>query len=358
MIRVVINGYGRIGRVAHRVIIERFRDEIEVVGINAGSSSDLNGWMYLLKYDSVYRTLPNHFETKSPDEMPCPVPTEAGFLGTLLVDGQPIPIFSEKDSKLYPWNELNVDVVIESTGVFTTEEKMQLHLKAGARAAILSAPFKGESGPTRVMGVNVTEENKNEMTPIVSNASCTTNCITPVAQVIQSVFGVEKAMMSTIHGYTSDQRLQDGGHDDYRRARAAALNIIPTSTGAAKAAHLVVPELKGIFEGVAFRVPVPVGSLSDFTFVLKRDVTVNEVNQALIEASQNPRYQGILEVTHDPVVSSDIIGRSVSSLVDLSLTQVVGGNLVKVVAWYDNEFGYASRLVEQTVQIGRNIQGR
>lgn len=153
MIRVVINGYGRIGRVAHRVIIERFRDEIEVVGINAGSSSDLNGWMYLLKYDSVYRTLPNHFETKSPDEMPCPVPTEAGFLGTLLVDGQPIPIFSEKDSRLYPWNELNVDVVIESTGVFTTEEKVQLHLKAGARAAILSAPFKGESGPTRVMGV-------------------------------------------------------------------------------------------------------------------------------------------------------------------------------------------------------------
>jgi len=358
MIRVAINGYGRIGRVAHRVILQKFGHEIEVVGINAGASSDLEGWMYLLKYDSVYRELSNHFEVKSPEEMPHGLETKAGFLGTLIIDDQKIPIFSEKDSKLYPWRELNVDVVIESTGVFTTEEKMQLHLDAGARAAILSAPFKGESGPTKVLGVNVTEENSGEFTPIVSNASCTTNCITPVAQVIQATFGVEKAMMSTIHGYTSDQRLQDGGHDDYRRARAAALNIIPTSTGAAKAAHLVVPELKGIFEGVSFRVPVPVGSLSDFTFVLKRDVTIDEVNGALEEASKNPRYHGILAVTRDPVVSSDIIGKSFSSLVDLSLTQVVGGNLVKVVAWYDNEFGYASRLVEQTVQIGRNIQGR
>lgn len=345
MVRVAINGYGRIGRMAHRVILQWHSDEIDVVAINAGSSTDLKGWMYLLKYDSVYGLLPAEIDVK-----PNPDPNDKTFLGHLVLNGKEIPIYSQKDPTLLPWKDLNVDVVIESTGHFTTAEKLQTHLTAGAKSVILSAPAKGEGVGTYVISINDTQYHGEQM---INNASCTTNCITPVAKVIHEKFGIDKAMMTTIHAYTSDQKLHDGGHKDYRRARAAAQNIVPTSTGASIAAGEAFPPLKGIFGGLSIRVPVPVGSLSDFTFVLKREVTVEEVNKALTEESENPVYKGILAVSNDPLVSSDIIGNSHSSIADLSLTQVVGGNMLKVIAWYDNEYGYANRLVEQTILVGQ-----
>lgn len=345
MVRVAINGYGRIGRIAHRVILQWHSDEMEVVAINAGSSTDIKGWMYLLKYDSVYGLLPFDITVKpSTDE------SNKAFLGHLVIDGKEIPVYSQKDPSLLPWKDLNVDVVIESTGHFTTAEKLQTHLTAGAKSVILSAPAKGEGVGTYVISINDAEYKGEKM---INNASCTTNCITPVAKIIHEKFGIDKAMMTTIHAYTSDQKLHDGGHKDYRRARAAAQNIVPTSTGASVAAGEAFPPLKGIFGGLSIRVPVPVGSLSDFTFLLKREVTVEEVNKVLTEEAENPVYKGVMAVSNDPLVSSDIIGNSHSSIVDLSLTQVVGGNMLKVIAWYDNEYGYANRLVEQTIMVGQ-----
>jgi glyceraldehyde 3-phosphate dehydrogenase len=345
MVRVAINGYGRIGRMAHRVILQWHNEDIEVVAINAGGSTDLKGWMYLLKYDSVYGLLPQDVSVKPNED-----PNQKDFLGLLVVNGREIPIYSQKDPTMLPWGALNVDVVIESTGHFTNAEKIKQHLSAGAKAAVLSAPANGDGVPTYVISVN---DQSYAGENVISNASCTTNCITPPAKVISDHFGIEKAMMTTIHGYTSDQRLHDGGHKDYRRARAAGLNIIPTSTGATIAAAQALPALKDIFAGVSFRVPVPVGSLSDFTFLLKRATTIEEVNKVFKEESENPVYKGILAVTEDPLVSSDIIGNSHSSIIDLSLTQIVGGNMLKVIAWYDNEYGYANRLVEETIMVGR-----
>ena len=347
MLRVAINGYGRIGRVAHRVILERFYNDIEIVAINAGSSTDIKGWVNLLKYDSVYGPI---LSLEISSEEIDPNSTLKDQIGIMVLDGKKIPVLSQKDPSLLPWKDLNVDVVIESTGHFTNEEKIKPHIDSGAKAVVLSAPAKDDT-PTYVLGVNG-KDYKNET--IINNASCTTNCIAPVARVMVDSFGVEKAMMTTIHGYTSDQRLQDGGHKDLRRARAAGLNIIPTTTGAAIAAAKTVPELKGIFNGLAIRVPVPVGSLSDFTFVLKREVTKEEVNDALKKAAESDVLKGILGVTEDPIVSSDIIGNPASSIVDLSLTQVTGGNLVKVIAWYDNEYGYANRLIEEVMMVGSN----
>lgn len=344
MIRVAINGYGRIGRVAHRVILQWHSEEVEVVAINAGHSTDLQGWMYLLKYDSVYGLLPQDVSFK-----PNPNAEDKTMLGNLVVAGKEIAVYSQKDPTLLPWKDLGVDVVIESTGHFTSADKLQAHITAGAKAAVLSAPAKGEGVPTYVISVN---ESNYKGERIINNASCTTNCITPVAKIIETAYGIEKAMMTTIHGYTSDQNLQDGGHKDYRRARAAGLNIIPTSTGATIAAGEALPQLKGVFAGLSVRVPVPVGSLSDFTFLLKKDVTVEQVNAILKAEAEKPEYKGILAVTDDPLVSSDIIGNSHSSIVDLSLTQVVGGNMLKVIAWYDNEYGYANRLVEETIMVG------
>lgn len=346
MVRVAINGYGRIGRTAHRILLEHHKGEAEVVGVNVGSSTDLKGWMYLLKYDSVYGYFP-HTLSFSPN----PDSARKEYLGTFVIDGTTIPIYSQKDPNLLPWRDLNVDVVIDSTGVFLTADKLQAHLNAGAKAVVLSAPAKDETVPTYVLGINH-DQYKGEK--IINNASCTTNCITPVAKIIDERFGVQKAMMTTVHGYTSDQELHDGGHKDYRRARAAALNIVPTTTGATVAATEAYTPLKGVFNGLAIRVPVPVGSLSDFTFLLKRDTTKEEVNEALKQAAQSPQYQGILDVTEDPLVSSDIIGNPHSSIVDLSLTQVVGGNMLKVIAWYDNEYGYSNRLVEQTIAVGKS----
>ena len=356
MIRVAINGYGRIGRVAHRIIIEKFGDQIEVVAVNAGASTDMKGWMYLLQYDTTYRPLQHHsIFIQKPEEVT--IKTSLPVIGGLVIDDKVVPFYSERDPSQLPWRDLNVDVVIESTGAFTTQDKIQPHIDAGAKTVILSAPFKDEeSGSTYVLGVNLAENEGDKLENVISNASCTTNCIAPVAAIMHETFGIEKAMMTTIHGYTSDQSLQDGGHKDYRRARAAAQNIIPTSSGATIAAAKAIPELQGIFNGLAIRVPVPVGSLSDFTFLLKRETTVEEVNNALKQASENPRWKGIFTITNDPIVSSDIIGNSHSSIADLALTQVVGGNMVKVIAWYDNEFGYSNRLVEETLILGHKAQ--
>ncbi len=348
MTRVAINGYGRIGRLAHRVILERFNDAIDIVAINAGSSTDIKGWMYLLKYDTTYGPILDRPVSYQEAEGNSPT---SKLLGYLMVGNSKIPVYSEKDPTLLPWKDLNVDVVIESTGHFTTEEKLKTHIQAGAKAAVLSAPVKEGEIPTYVLSVNSKDYHGENL---ISNASCTTNCISPVAKVMVDTFGVEKAMMTTVHGYTSDQKLQDGGHKDYRRARAAALNIIPTSTGATIAAAKALPELSGIFQGLSIRVPVPAGSLSDFTFLLKRETTKEEVNSILTNASKNPNFEGIMMVTEDPLVSSDIIGNPFSAIVDLSLTQVMG-NMVKVVAWYDNEYGYANRLVEETMMVGKSL---
>lgn len=353
MIRVAVNGYGRIGRVAHRIIIEKYADQIEVVAVNAGHSTDMTGWMYLLQYDTTYRPLHGHaLFIQKPEEVT--VKTTLPAIGALVIDDKVVPFFSEKDPTKLPWKDLNVDVVVECTGAFTTPEKIKPHLDSGAKSIILSAPFKDEAaGSTYVLGVNLDSNNTSNLENVISNASCTTNCIAPVAAVMQETFGIEKAMMTTIHSYTSDQRLQDGGHKDYRRARAAAQNIIPTSTGAAIAASKTIPALQGIFNGLAIRVPTVTGSLSDFTFLLKKDTTVEEVNAALKSAGEATRWKGILRTTTDPIVSSDVIGDPHSSIVDLSLTQVVGGNMVKVIAWYDNEWGYANRLVEETIVLGK-----
>jgi glyceraldehyde 3-phosphate dehydrogenase len=352
MVAIAINGYGRIGRVAHRVVLKSHTQEAQVVAINAGSSTDLQGWMYLLKYDSNYGVLDHEVSMRQLGEgETSPYKTEANLLGYLVVDGKEIPVFNQKDPTLLPWRDLNVDVVIDCTGKLLTKEKAQPHLDSGAKAVVMSAPAKDDT-PTYVMQIN-SATYKGET--IVNNASCTTNCITPVAKVMEEVFGVEKAMMTTVHGYTSDQQLLDGGHKDYRRARSAATNIIPTSTGATKAAAKAVPALGGIFNGLAIRVPVPVGSLSDFTFLLKKQVTKDEVNDALSKAAAQDNYKGIMRVTSDPIVSSDVVGDSHSSIVDLSLTQVVGGNMVKIIAWYDNEWGYTNRLVEEVILVGQKV---
>ncbi len=335
-IKLGINGFGRIGRQAFKLALEK--PELEVVGINDLTSPAVLA--HLMKYDSNYGRYHSKVES---DET------------NIIVDGKKYPVFAEKDPAALPWGKLGVDVVIESTGRFTDSEKASAHIKAGARKVIISAPAKDEGiTPTIVLGVNQ-DTYKNQ--PIISNASCTTNCIAPVLSVLQEKFGVQKAFMSTIHSYTAEQNLVDGPPpggkmNDLRRARAAAVNIIPTTTGAAISATQAIPELKGKFDGVSFRVPTPVGSLSDFTLLLAKNVTKEEVNQAFIEAAELPKYKGILEVSNEQLVLTDIVGNPASAIVDLALTQVVDGNFVKVVAWYDNEFGYSNRLVEEAIMIG------
>lgn len=335
MLKVAINGFGRIGRSAFKIALEKFSDQIKIVGIN--DLTDPKTLAHLLKYDTSYGIWDHEV---SSDE------------GDILIDGKKYQVFKEKEPQNLPWKKLGVDVVIESTGRFTDKSGASLHLQAGAKKVIISAPAKGddESVKTYVLGVNADKYGGDE---IVSNASCTTNCIAPVAEVINQKFGILKAMMTTIHAYTQDQNLQDGSHKDLRRARAAAQNIVPTSTGAAIATTETIPSLKGLFDGVAIRVPVVVGSVSDFTFLLKRKVTVEEVNKALKEAAEGS-LRGILAVTDEPIVSSDIVGRPESSIVDLGLTQVVDGDMVKVFAWYDNEYGYSNRLVEQVINVGKS----
>jgi len=329
MLNIAINGFGRIGRQAFKVAI--LKKDIKIVAIN--DLTDTKTLAHLLKHDTAYGlyNFPVSFDEKN-----------------LIVKGKKIPVLAEKDPTMLPWAKMKVDIVLECTGRFTKKEDAEMHLKAGARKVILSAPAKGEGVPTYVRGVNCGKVGK-EKSCVINNASCTTNCIAPVMAVLQEKFGIEKAFMSTIHGYTADQNLQDGPHKDLRRARAAAENIVPTTTGAAKAVGEAMPSVNGIFDGVAFRVPVPTCSLSDITAVLKKNVTKDEINKALIAAAGTERFAGILMTTDEPLVSSDYIGNSYSSIVDLSLTNVVGGNLVKVVAWYDNEVGYANRLVEMAM---------
>jgi glyceraldehyde 3-phosphate dehydrogenase len=323
-IRVAINGFGRIGRAAFKIMLDN--KKYEVVAIN--DLAPVETLAYLLKHDTVYGLYPK----------------KVGHSGqSIVVNGKKYTITSQAEPKKLPWKKMRVDVVLECTGRFVKDGMSRDHIRAGAKKVIISAPAKGGGVDTFLLGVNQ-DSYKNQ--DVISNASCTTNCIAPVAQVLVSKFGVAKAMMTTIHSYTADQVLVDGPHKDFRRGRSAAENIIPTSTGAAVATAQVIPELEGLFDGLAVRVPTPVGSLSDFTFVLKKDVTVQQVNNALIAASKSKRYQGILGVTDEPVVSSDFIGDARSSIVDLSLTKVVGGNMVKIIAWYDNEWGYSARLVE------------
>ena len=332
MKNIAINGFGRIGRHALKVAMEK--EGLNVVAIN--DLTDTKTLAHLLKHDTAYGKYEKEvsFDEKS-----------------LIIDGKVIPVLAVKDPIQLPWADLKVDVVLECTGRFTKKDDAMLHVKAGAKKVIISAPAKEKDVPTYVRGINCGKV-KDETSPVINNASCTTNCIAPVMAVLDETFGIEKALMSTVHGYTADQNLQDAPHKDLRRARAAAENIVPTTTGAAKAVGEVETNLQGIFDGVAFRVPIPTCSLSDITVVLKKDVTKEEINNALVEASKTDRFKGILDCTTEPLVSSDYVGNTYSSIVDLPLTNVVGGNLVKVVAWYDNETGYANRLVEMAELFG------
>lgn len=332
-IRVGINGFGRIGRNYLRAILEQGAD-VEVVAIN--DLTDNKTLAHLLKYDSIAGRLDADVEV-----------VEDG----LLVDGNKIIAFAERDPANLPWGDLGVDIVIESTGFFTSADAAKAHIEGGAKKVIISAPAKNED-VTIVMGVNE-EDYDPEKDVIISNASCTTNCLAPMAKVLDEKFGIERGLMTTIHAYTGDQRLLDAPHSDLRRARAAALNIVPTSTGAAKAVSLVLPQLKGKLDGYALRVPVPTGSVTDLSFVAKEDVTVEAVNAAIKEAAEGD-LAGILEYSEAPLVSTDIVGDPASSIFDAPLTKVIGDE-VKVVSWYDNEWGYSNRLVDLTVYVGDRL---
>lgn len=333
-IRIAINGFGRIGRAAFKVAVKN--PKLEVVGINDTSSTKVLA--YMLKYDSVY----GRYEADVTfDE------------NNLIVNKVKIPASAEREPVLLKWADLKVDVVLECTGRFTKQGAASAHIKAGAKKVIVSAPTKGGDIETFLLGVN-SENYKNE--DIISNASCTTNCIAPVASVLQENFGIAKGMMTTVHAYTAEQKLVDSSppalKTDFRRGRSAAINIVPTSTGAAVSTAQVVSGIAGKFDGIALRVPVAVGSLSDFTVVLKKKTTVEEVNKIFERAAETKKYKNILGVTRDPLVSSDIIGDPHSAVVDLTLTKVVDGDLLKVLAWYDNEWGYANRLVEEAEMVG------
>lgn len=324
-IRVAINGFGRIGRNSFKAAIENYRD-IEIIAIN--DLYDTETLAHLLKYDSVFGKFPGDVKGKE---------------GALEVNGKEIRVTAEKDPVNLPWGELGVDVVIESTGVFRSREKAAKHIEAGAKKVIITAPAKGED-ITIVLGVNE-EKYDPEKHHIISNASCTTNCLAPVVKILNDKFGVEKGLMTTVHSYTNDQRILDLPHSDLRRARAAALSIIPTTTGAAKAVTLVLPELKGKLNGFALRVPTPTVSITDFVAVVKKNVTEEEINNAFKEAAEGD-LKGILGYSDEPLVSMDYKGNSLSSIVDGLSTMVIDGNLVKVVSWYDNEWGYSCRVID------------
>jgi len=350
-IKLAINGFGRIGRQAAKALFDKIergeldKTAIELVVVN--DLADAKTLAHLLKYDSVYGVLEQKVSWS--DE-----PDNRAFSGEIKVGESIFGVLSEPDPARLPWKKLGVDVVIESTGRFTDAASVQAHLKAGAPMVILSAPVKGEGINTYVMGVNMDKISPKEK--IISNASCTTNCIAPVMAIIEERFGIENSLMTTVHAFTADQMLVDGPHHDLRRARTAPLNIIPTTTGAARAAAETLPSLKGHFDGLSMRVPVAVGSISDITIVLRHEATAADINAAISEECRNPRWRGIVSCTSDPIVSSDIIGNPHSAIVDLSLTQVIGKNLAKVIAWYDNEWGYANRLIEQAIVVGANAR--
>ena len=332
--KIAINGFGRIGRNAFKLAFER--DDIEVVAIN--DLTDTKTLAHLLKHDSTYGTY--HHDVSYDDN-------------SIFVAGKQIRVLAEKDPALLPWGEFGVDVVIEATGLFVQPEKARAHINAGAKKVVISAPAKGEGAKFIVLGVNEHELTRED--DIISNASCTTNCIAPVMAILEREFGIEKSLMTTVHSYTASQRILDAPAKDLREARSAAENIVPTTTGAAIATAKVNPSLVGKFDGLSVRVPTAVVSLSDITAVLKRNTTKEEINEVFKRAAADPFYQGILTVTEEPLVSTDFKGNSHSSIVDLELTNVVGGNLVKIVAWYDNEWGYSNRLVEIVADVAANI---
>lgn len=334
--KIAINGFGRIGRNAFKIAFER--PDLEIVALN--DLTDTKTLAYLLKHDSAYGTYQH--EVSYDDQ-------------NVIVDNRPIRVLAEKDPAALPWKDLGVDVVIESTGFFVDPDKARAHITAGAKRVVISAPAKGDnadSADTIVLGVN--DDKLKGGTEVISNASCTTNCITPVAAVVENAFGIDKLMMTTVHSYTASQKLQDAPSAKHLRdGRAAAENIVPTTTGASIAAAKAFPVLKDKFGAFEVRVPTPVVSLADFVIVTKRAVTIEEVNEAFKKAAKEPYYQGILDVTEEELVSTDFIGNSHSAIIDLPLTNVVGGNLLKVVAWYDNEWGYSNRLVEVTADTGK-----
>jgi glyceraldehyde 3-phosphate dehydrogenase len=338
-IRVAINGFGRIGRAFVRQSFDR--PELELVAVNdLGSTENL---AYLLKYDTVYKRAPFSVEAK---------PGADGTGGSLMINGREVKVLSQKDPAQLPWKDLNIDVVIESTGFFTDYEKANAHITAGARRVVISAPVKGDSplGATVLMGL---DESKMHACPITSNASCTTNSASPVIAIMDESIGIEKAIFSTTHAYTASQSIVDGpAKKDMKEGRAAAQNIVPTSTGAAIAVTKAYTQLAGKFDGISLRVPVPAGSIADITFIAKRNTTAEEVNDILRKAAADPRWQGIFSATDEELVSSDIIGERYASIADLGMTRVVDGNLVKVLAWYDNEAGYTHTLVEHAIKAG------
>ena len=326
---VAINGLGRIGRAVMKQVLDEKR--LNLVGVNDLIPGD--NLAYLLNYDTVYGRYKNSVEAK-----------DAG----LRVGGRSIPLSSEKDPSRLPWKALGVELVFECTGAFTKREDLVKHLDAGAQTVILSAPAKGDDIPTVVYAVNTAPEGDRR---VISCASCTTNCIAPVMEVMKRRIGIKKATMTTIHAYTTSQGIVDGPNKQFRRGRAGAVNLVPTTTGAARAAALALPELKGKFDGSAVRCPVPVGSLADIVLLTERATSVDEVNSIFREEAKSERYRGVLDATDDPIVSSDIIGRTHASIVDLGMTQVVDGDLVKVMSWYDNEWGYSHQLLLEALEI-------
>jgi glyceraldehyde 3-phosphate dehydrogenase len=333
--RVAINGFGRIGRNAFKIAFAR--SDMEIVAVN--DLTDTKTLAYLLKHDSNYGTYDK--EVGSDDK-------------NIIVDGQKIAVLAEKDPAVLPWKDMQIDVVIESTGRFTDKEGASKHIQAGAKRVVISGPTKSDGVDTIVLGAN--DDKLKNSTEVISNASCTTNSLGAVMAILEAEFGVEKSLLTTVHSYTASQVLQDAPAKDLREGRNAAENIVPTTTGAAIAVTLTLPQLKGKFDGLSIRVPTPVVSLSDVTALLSRSVSVEEVNEAFKKAASEPFYQGILAVSEEPLVSSDYIGDSHSGTVDLLLTKVVGGNLVKVMIWYDNEWGYSNRLVEVVADTGKNLQ--
>ena len=333
--KIAINGFGRIGRSAFK--IARERSDIEIVAIN--DLTDTKTLAYLLKHDSNYGDYGR--DVSATDD-------------TLVIDGVAVKVLAEKEPSALPWRELGVDVVIESTGFFTDREGASKHLEAGAKRVVISGPTKSEGVDTIVLGTN--DERVKNITPVSSNASCTTNSLGAVMAILDAEFGVEKSMLTTIHSYTASQRLQDAPSKDLREGRNAAENIVPTTTGAAIAVTKTLPQLAGKFDGLSVRVPTPVVSLSDVTALLRRSVTVEEVNDAFRKAANDSFYQGILAVSDEPLVSRDFIGNPHSGIVDLPLTKVVDGNLIKVMVWYDNEWGYSNRLVELVADVGHYLQ--
>lgn len=332
MIRVAINGFGRIGRNTFKAGFGR-KDLKDIEWAAVNDLTDPKNLAYLLQYDSVY----GFYDKK----------VEAGK-NCLAVNGKKILVFSEKDPSKLPWKKLKIDVVLECTGIFRDKASVEMHLKAGAKKVIISAPSKGEGVNTYVLGVNAEKYSRGER--IVDMGSCTTNCIAPVAFVMHKDFGIEKAMMTTVHAYTADQELVDAPHKDYRRGRAAGQNMVPTTTGAAEAVAKTIPDLKGTFDGLSIRVPIICGSIADFTFVLKKEATAEEINAAFKKAAMSPRMKGILLTSEEPLVSTDVIKNSYSSIVDLASTKAIG-KLAKVLAWYDNEWAYSCRLAEMVKRI-------